>query len=148
MRVAEAVPAGAAGAEGGGGGGRAAERARGAARGQDPGVAVRDGEDGGRVGQRLPGVQAGAVDRGGRRQGAVRAVVQVHVLQLGAPDLPRQGHGVRAAQGGGGRRAQQLRRGGGAGARRGAQAVHHTSHEEWLHGNGQEKAPGACLASE
>jgi hypothetical protein len=53
--------------------------------------------------------------------------------------VPRQGARVRADEGRRGGRAVELRRRARAGARRGAQSVHHTSHEEWARRQGQEK---------
>ncbi|BAH91987.1 Os03g0140400, partial [Oryza sativa Japonica Group] len=138
LRGHEAVPAGAFGAQGGGRRRRAPQRARGDGRRQGAGVLLLHGEDEAGVGQGLQGVQAGAVDHRGR-QAAVRAVEQVRRVQLRAEDMPRQGDGARADEGHGGGHGVELCRGGGAGARRGAEAVRHTPHEEWALGKGQEK---------
>ena len=57
--------------------------------------------------------------------------LQVLHLQHRATDVPRQGDGVRADEDSCSGRAVELRRRAGTGPRRGAEAVHRTSHEEW-----------------
>jgi len=68
-----------------------------------------------------------------------RAVVQVRGVQRGAPDVPRQGPGVRADEGRGRRRAAAVPGGGGRRRRGAAQAVHHTPHEGRAQGEGAQE---------